>query len=314
MRFIAEDLGIDRKTVYNVARRAGLPRRHVFDDLRRGRIVDAYRAGTPVTDIAEAEGVHRSYVRNLARKANLPPRKDWARRYPIDESVFDSPTPVGWWLVGLLAADGCVRIGNLISLPQKKGDIDVLRAFLAYVGCPDRPLTHLKLSDEAKRRSFPRSEAYEARIWSARLKQALASHGVTADKTKKLRFSPDAASQPGVWLGLLDGDGWVSETGQRGRPVLAFYGTPSAMRQCSDFWAARLEFQRVSSPTLHRHRAGLRSVRLYGANAGRAAQILLASTPVSLQRKRRRLEAIAQMSLTPRGTTPPAVRTSKTSN
>jgi hypothetical protein len=34
------------------------------------------------------------------------------------------------------------------------------------------------------------------------------SHGVTATKTKSLKFSPDAAEQPAVWLGLLDGDGW----------------------------------------------------------------------------------------------------------
>jgi hypothetical protein len=295
MKAIAEDLGIDRKTVYNVARRAGLPNRHIFDAARTERILEAYEAGRPVGEIASAEGVHRTYVRNVADRAGLPPREGWARKYPIDETAFDKPTEIGWWLVGVLAADGCVRTGNLISLPQSDRDADVLRAFLAYVGCPDRPLADLKLSRRAASRSWRRSPAWEARVWSRHMKEVLASYGITATKTKNLKFSAEAARQPAVWLGLLDGDGWVSEKGQRGRPVIAFYGTPSSMRQCSTFWGKRLTFQHRASPAVLNHRAGLKAVRLHGRNATRAAEILLRSSPTSLQRKRRTLEAIASL-------------------
>jgi hypothetical protein len=155
MKAIAEDFGIDRKTVYNVARRAGLPNRHVFDPERTKRILAADEAGVPITQIAETEGVHRTYVRDVAKRAGLPPREGWARMYPLDETAFEEPTPVDWWLVGLLAADGCVRTGNLISLAQSERDADVLREFLEYVGCPDRPLTELKLSSGAARRACP---------------------------------------------------------------------------------------------------------------------------------------------------------------
>jgi hypothetical protein len=41
IKVIAGDLGVDRKTVYNVARRAGLPHRHTFDPARTKRIVGA---------------------------------------------------------------------------------------------------------------------------------------------------------------------------------------------------------------------------------------------------------------------------------
>jgi hypothetical protein len=313
MKVIAEDLGIDTKTVYNVARRAGLPNRHVFDQKRTDRILTAYESGTPVGEIARAEGVHRSFVRNVARRAGLPARKDWARRYPLDESAFDNPTRVGWWLVGLLAADGCVRTGNLISLTQRERDADVLRAFLRYVGCPNRPLTELKLSPEAAKRAWPRSPACEARVWSRHMKEVLASHGVTASKTTSLTFSNEAARQTAVWLGLLDGDGWVSRVAQHGR-IIAFYGAPPAMTQCSEFWTAQLGLKGAACLKVHKHSGGLKCVRLQGANAARAAAILLDSSPISLQRKRRSLEAIAATEVGGGQSTPPRMRTSEKSN
>jgi hypothetical protein len=296
MKAIAEGLGIDPKTVYNVARRAGLPNRHTFDSERTGRILSAYQAGTPVGEIARSEEVHRTYVRALAAKAGLPPRKDWGRRYPLRETAFDAPTPVGWWLVGLLAADG--HIGsrdNLVALTQTEGDADVLLAFLAYLGCPNRPLTELRLSAEAASRTGPRQRAFAARVQSKYLCVSLAKYGITARKTRTLVLSKQAAKEPAVWLGLLDGDGWVALQGQRGRPLLSFYGTDAVMQQCSEFWGARLSFQRVSAPTVFRHVGLLHGMRLYGANATRAARILLASSPLSLKRKRRTLEEIAAL-------------------
>jgi hypothetical protein len=294
MKAIAEDLGIDRKTVYNVARRAGLPNRHIFDSERTKRILAAYESGVPPTKIAATEGVSRTYVRAVAKKAGLPPRRDWARKYKIDEKSFDDPTPVGWWLIGLLAADGHIgRRDNLVALTQSERDKDVLRTFLDYLGCADRPLIELRLSREAASRMHPRRSAFSARVQSKYLCASLAEYGITPRKTKTLVLSPRAAREPAVWLGVLDGDGWVSDGGQRGRPLLAFYGTEALMRQCSNFWGERLSFQRVRAPTVFRHVGFLYGMRLHGTNAIRAARLLLSSTPRSLERKRRKLEQIA---------------------
>jgi hypothetical protein len=266
MKAIAEDLGIDQKTVYNVTRRAGLPRRHVFDQERRDRIIAAYKAGVPPTQIAEREGVTRNYVRDLARKAGLPPRKDWARKYTIDETAFDEPTSVGWWLIGLLAADGHIGVrDNLVALTQTERDIDVLHAFLAYLDCHARPLIELRLSADAASRSHPHQRAFEARVQSKYLCTTLAQYCITPRKTKSLVLSDTAAEEPAVWLGILDGDGWVSRCGQRGRP--------------------------------YRHKGELHGMKLYGANAIRAARLLLGSSAVSLQRKRRTLAEIAALKL-----------------
>jgi hypothetical protein len=292
---IAARVEVDRKTVYNVARRAGLPNRHRFDPARTTRIIAKYQAGRLTEDIAASENVHRSFVRKVARRAGLPARTNWRRRYPLDESAFDDPTAIGWWLVGLIAADG--HIGsrdNLVALTQKEDDADVLHEFLDYLGCPDRPLTELRLSKAAATRTHSRTRAFAARVISKHLCDSLAKYGITPRKTMTLKLSEDAAAQPAVWLGLLDGDGWVSATARKGRPVINFCGAPAVMQQCSAFWGARLRFQRVPAPTVRAHAGELRWVAIHGANATRAARILLASSPVSLRRKRRILESIAE--------------------
>lgn len=290
---IATREGVDRRTVYNVARRAGLPNRHVFDEARRTRILEAYSRGDVIREIAEREGVVPTYVSTLARRAGLPRRKGWRRRYPIDESVFDQPTPVGWWLIGLLAADGYIhRHDNGITLCQGEAGLDVLHAFLRYVGCPERPLTQLRLSPVAAARAWPRSPAYEARIHSARIKAALARHGVVPGKTHGLRLGQEAADQPAVWLGILDGDGWVSDVTRQPRATLSFAGTPDLMRQCSRFWESRLAAGGRRPPAVRKHVGGLATVKLHGARAASAATLLLEASPVSLKRKRRSLEAI----------------------
>lgn len=291
---IAAEEGVCLKTVRNVARRRGLARRRPDRRDRDRRIVARYAAGECVREIAESEGVGYPYVSGTARKAGLPPRSGWQRRYPLDEHAFDHPTDVGWWLIGLLAADGSVHAADhRVSLAQRAADADVLRAFLDYVGCP-RPLTDLRLSPAAAARAWPRSPAQEARVFSRHLCAALAAHGVVPKKSHTLRLSDEAAAQPAVWLGLFDGDGSAGVARSAGRPRINWYGSRQAMQQCSAFWATRLDLMTGRPPSVLRHAGGLATVALYGSNAARAARILLRSSPVSMRRKRRVLEEIAQ--------------------
>lgn len=223
---IAQRAGLCIKTVRNVARRAGLPPRNPSQPERDGEILARYIAGDPVDAIATDCGVRRSRVRVVAARAGIPPRKGWQRLYPLDEYAFDEPTETGWWLIGLLAADGSIyEREHRVSLCQTLDDADVLHAFYEYVGCPERPLTLLNLSEAARARQLPRRPAAEARIFSKRIVEALARHGVVPGKTATLALSPEAARHPAVWLGLLDGDGSVGiyatgesrASGSRGR-------------------------------------------------------------------------------------------------
>jgi hypothetical protein len=281
------------KTVRNVARRLGLPPRHPPQPLRDASVVDRYRAGDRVSRIAAEHGISRSRVRIIAERAGVPARTGWQRRYPIDERAFDQPTDVGWWLIGLLAADGSIHAQeHRVSLCQTLEDSDVLSAFYAYVGCPNRPLTMLNLSEAAQLRQLPRRPAAEARVFSRRLVTALAAHGVVPRKTSSMKLGEEASMKTAVWLGVLDGDGSVGIYRNGRAPRIMFSGTSELMRQCEEFWRNELGFQ-TSRPAARPHSKGIWTFTLWGSKAVIAARALLSSSPVSMRRKRALLLQIA---------------------
>ena len=295
---IADEVRVCRKTVRNVARRAGVPARTVSKSARDAQALALYRAGTPVHEITANLGIGRTQLRRIADAAGVPPRHGWQRRYPLDEAAFDRPSAIGWWLVGLLAADGSIHAPeHRVSLCQTLADADVLRAFLEYVGCKDRPLAMLKLSPEAVARQLPRRPAAEARIFSARICASLARHGVVPRKTSTLTLGEEAAQEAAVWLGVLDGDGSIGiyPDGKRHRPQIAFTGTSTLMAQCERFWRASLGFTEPR-PAARPHSRGLWTVRVSDVKAVAAARILLRASPVSMKRKRRVLEQVAAKS------------------
>jgi hypothetical protein len=292
------------KTVRNVARRFGLPPRNPSHPERDRRVAALYAAGEKVATIAREVGISRPRVRVIAARAGLPPRSDWRRLYPLDETAFDAPTDVGWWLIGLLAADGSVNgKEQRVSLCQTLDDADVLRAFYEYVGCPERPLTMLNLSEAAQERQYPRRPAAEARIFSKRIVGALARHGVVPRKTANMRLSDEAASRAAVWLGILDGDGSVGLYRNGRDPRVRFFGTRELMDQCESFWRRSLRFA-DPTPAARPHRRGIWVFELTGPKASAAAALLLAASPISLERKRAKLLALVANSLPPGALSP----------
>jgi hypothetical protein len=188
-------------------------------------------------------------------------------------------------LIGLLAADGSINAAeNRVSLCQTIEDADVLRALYAYVGCPYRPLTMLNLSDAAKARQWPCRPAAEARIFSRRIVERLAAHGVVPRKSRTLRLGTQASTEPAVWLGILDGDGSVTSRRGGKLPGLRFYGTSPLMEQCEHFWKRSLGFS-GPRPAARPHRRGIWTFDLQGAKAAAGAELLLAASPQSLLRK-----------------------------
>lgn len=291
---IAELTGVCVKTVRNVARRRGLPPRNPSKPRRDAAIVESYRLGKPVIEIAAEHQVSTSWVRHVAARCGLPARSGWQRRYPIDEGAFDHPTSIGWWLIGLLAADGSINAAeHRVSLCQSTKDADVLSAFYAYMGCPDRPLTHLRLSDAASKRQWARGPAAEARIFSKHVVRTLARHGIVPRKTASMELGDEAAKHPAVWLGLLDGDGSLGIYRNGREPRIVFTGARPLMRQCEQFWRATLGFVGPHPAAAH-HRKGLWRFGLSNAKAVAGAQVLLASSPVSMKRKRALLLELAE--------------------
>jgi hypothetical protein len=291
---IAHETSVCMKTVRNVARRAGLPPRHPTQPRRDRAVIERYVAGDRVADIAAEHGISTSRVRRIAARAGVPPRSEWRRRYPIDETAFRQPSAIGWWLIGLLAADGSVHAAEQrVSLCQTMEDADVLHAFYEYVGCPGRPITMLNLSEAVRTRQLPRRPAGEARIFSKHIVAALATHGVVPRKSATMKLGAEASRQCAVWLGLLDGDGSVGIYREGRAPKLAYFGTRALMNQCEEFWRRELPFE-GARPAAIPHSKGLWTFTLWGTKATLAARLLLAATPTSMRRKRALLVEIAE--------------------
>lgn len=290
---IAAEAGVCVKTVRDLARRAGLPARNKSSPARDADVVRRYARGGLVQAIADAHRISKPRVRRIAEQAGLPPRTDWRRRYPLDEAAFDRPTSAGWWLIGLLAADGSILgTENRVSLCQATKDIDVLHAFYSYVGCPDRPVTMLRLSKAAAARQLPRGPAAEARIFSAQIVRALGRHGVVPRKTAGMALSSEASRQAATWLDILDGDGSVGIYRTGRQPCIAFFGSRPLMEQCEAFWRRELAFT-DATPAARPHSKGLWTFVLSCAKTRIAAGVLLESSPTSMLRKRALLTQIA---------------------
>jgi hypothetical protein len=154
-------------------------------------------------------------------------------------------------------------------------------------------MTMLKLSAAARSRQLPRRPAAEARIFSKRIAKALASHGVVPRKTASMELGVKAAVEPAVWLGVLDGDGSVGIYRNGRLPRLMFAGSRPLVKQCEKFWRFALR-QAEPRPTTRPHSRGIWTYTLWGRKAATAAQLLLASSPISMRRKRSLLMQIAE--------------------
>jgi hypothetical protein len=293
---IAELTGVCVKTVRNVARRRGFPPRRASQPDRDAAALKRYIAGERSTALTRELGISRTHLHSLRAGAGVPLQAGLRRRYPLDETAFEHPTEIGWWLIGLLAADGSINEReHRVSLCQTLADQDVLHEFLRYVGCPERPLTMLNLSPAAQARQLPRRPAAEARIFSARVCASLALHGIVPRKTANLELSGNAAGRAAVWLGLLDGDGSVGLYNDGRTPQIEFTGTRALMAQCEAFWRKALGYSELRPAASH-HSRRLWSFRLTCSKAVVAAPILLEASPVSMVRKRSVLEQVAAKS------------------
>ena len=133
-------------------------------------------------------------------------------------------------------------------------------------------------------------EMAEARIFSRRIVEALARHGIVRGKTATLVLGPEASSRPAVWLGLFDGDGSVGLYRGGREPRVRFSGTRRLMQQCEALWRETLPY---SGPAATPHRRGTWQFSLFGMKARAAADTLPRSSESSLARKRAILAEIA---------------------
>jgi|SRR3990172_1579687 len=106
----------------------------------RVSIAAAYTKGSSSEALARRFHCTANAVLYTLRHAGIPRRSlaDAQRRYPLEETAFDTLTPESAYWVGFLMADGCVSDkangAPAISLQLTASDVGHVRAFARFAG------------------------------------------------------------------------------------------------------------------------------------------------------------------------------------
>jgi predicted HTH domain antitoxin len=139
----------------------------------------------------------RAFVRVL-KEAGINTRRK--NRYTLDETFFSEiDTPIKSYLVGLLAADGCVAENDYIALQMI--DIEALHLFkdaISYSG---------EIREIEIETNFGETKAYRINFSSNQMASNLRRLGISANT--QLDFFPEIPFIESFLLGYFDGDGSV---------------------------------------------------------------------------------------------------------
>jgi hypothetical protein len=282
VREIGASIGLCPSAICRHAQRLGLPRRsRQVSTSDQDQFCALYAQGLTIVEVASRTGFHRDTVQKalVARGVRI---EDRTRKWSVRHDAFAHPvTQEGWYWIGMLAADGCVR-GPSVSLIQHSSRAAMLHRFLDFVGSPDRPF-----------RKNHGGDVSVADVSSPRIAADLAVHGVVPRKSLAMEASVEAALQPMFWLGVFDGDGCCTIS-RAGVPTIGILGTRALMTQFAEFLLRFYGDHRPAVGSVGREGSGLSDVRVSGDRARQLAEHWLSISSISLEPKRERLERAAR--------------------
>lgn len=178
------------------------------------QIIDDYLSQTMfIKDICTKYHIS-TYIFNTILKKNNIQKYDShflypqnQRKFPLNETYFDTQSSEMAYILGFLAADGTVRKAtNEIKLTLAAVDVEFLELLQQKVG--GRPI-----------KVYEDSKGYKNATWSfssRHIKEALAKYNIVPQKTNTFTFPQNL--EKNYWIdfirGYFDGDGSVSTAGQ----------------------------------------------------------------------------------------------------
>ena len=182
-------------------------------------IISDYEQGYSMEYIAKKYGVSRSTISTLLKDNNIKIRPAYKTTYTLNEKFFDIiDTPEKAYIIGMLAADGCV-CKNTITLSLQENDKHILEEINSLLGS-NRPLHFIKMDVGKNKWSLVITNKY--------MSNSLISKGIIENKSLFLEY-PECITVdlfPHFLRGLLDGDGTIGSTryhvGYTGTKMLLF--------------------------------------------------------------------------------------------
>lgn len=177
-------------------------------------MVAAYLSGKTAKEAAEPFGYSWMACIGELRRRDIQPRgrSEAHRKYAVNESYFDriDTEEKAYWL-GFLTADGDIG-DNHIQLRLSAKDKTHLSKFTTSIQS-EHPITDSVVTIKDKK-----YKVAGLHIGSQRLASVLAKHGVTPRKSMTVEPCPNIPAHliHHYWRGILDGDGCISGSRNRG--------------------------------------------------------------------------------------------------
>ena len=177
-------------------------------------VCETYRSAKRVVDCCKVVSCRQNTVRECLKKYDLyrthaesvreNPQNQ--RKYPVNDNYFDVENERMAYLLGFLAADGCVRKeSNEIKVSLSAVDKEFLEIFYSEIG--GHPV-----------KSFTTQEGFDVVSWSCtskHIKEQLKKYNIIPQKTFNFSFPRNLDKK--YWRdfirGYFDGDGSVSTAG-----------------------------------------------------------------------------------------------------
>jgi hypothetical protein len=212
------------KSITRLLRKAGIT---IRDHLAAGKFISIFD-DAQIQQIIEMHKNPLLSVRAIAKKMFCDPViiKKYLERFDVyditkyDKYLIDKFDQIdteekAYWL-GFLAADGCVKDKDHLSLALAEKDKHHLEKFKEFIGV-DYAVTKVKSIKTNNKKSETREHiAYEYVVSSIALIQSLKKHNLVPRKSLILAMPntiPDHLIRHYL-RGLIDGDGWFSNSGR----------------------------------------------------------------------------------------------------
>lgn len=202
---IGRRLGRSENAVWLRARQLGFDKRRPVAKWTEDELAEVRRcyAKEPVGKIAERLGRSASAVQQRARVLGLLSRKTLVNAAIVADYFKVIDTDEKAYILGLLAADGCVGDDDRITLGLQADDEDLVRFTRDRIA----PLHKISRVESRKFVSFS--------VQSRQLAEDLGRRGIVPRKSHVLEWPELGELQRPYLLGYFDGDGWASTA--RGR-------------------------------------------------------------------------------------------------
>lgn len=220
-------------TICKIIKKEGITRNNKECHLKyfekdRVLVIKLYKKGLSSNQISKKLNMNSTTVLQIVRKEGIVKSKGSTLKYTINENYFDKLNQENSWLLGLIAADGCIDTKNSIHFGQSGSEGLKIMKYIIKI---------LNYSGPIKA-AFKRTNTfYFINITSSKLVKKLKTFNIVHRKTLIYEFPNQMKTFLFSFLrGYIDGDGCVCSYKDRGydRLLINFLGTKKFIDVCSE--------------------------------------------------------------------------------